>query len=75
MGATDKGESVGHTITSNIIKDFKGSVFPVNSTNDFIFGIKAYKSVVDIPQEIDLAVIVTRNTPVQQNPDFALGFG
>jgi 4-hydroxybutyrate---CoA ligase (ADP-forming) len=64
IGATDKVGSVGHAITSNIIKDFKGSVFPVNPTKDFVFGIKAYRSVVDIPQEIDLAVIVTRNTIV-----------
>jgi 4-hydroxybutyrate---CoA ligase (ADP-forming) len=64
IGATDKVGSVGHAITSNIIKDFKGSVFPVNPTKNFVFGIKAYRSVVDIPQEIDLAVIVTRNTIV-----------
>jgi len=64
IGASDKEGSVGHAITSNIIKDFKGSVFPVNPTKDFIFGMKAYKSVIDIPQEIDLAVIVTKNTTV-----------
>ncbi len=64
IGATDKEGSVGHAITSNIIKDFKGSVFPVNPAKDFVFGMKTYKSVVDIPQEIDLAIIVTRNTTV-----------
>ncbi|MDE1830365.1 MAG: acetate--CoA ligase family protein [Thaumarchaeota archaeon] len=64
IGATDKEESVGRAITSNIIKDFKGSVFPVNPTKDLIFGIQTYKSVVEIPHEIDLAVIVTRNTIV-----------
>ena len=64
IGASDKKGSVGHAITSNIIKDFKGSVFPVNPTKDKIFGMKAYKSVIDIPQEIDLAVIVTKNTTV-----------
>ena len=64
IGATDKEGSVGRAITSNIVKDFKGSVFPVNPTKDLIFGIKTYKSVVQVPQEVDLAVIVTRNTIV-----------
>ena len=64
IGATDKEGSVGRAITSNIVKDFKGSVFPVNPTKDLIFGIKTYKSVVEVPQEVDLAVIVTRNTIV-----------
>lgn len=64
IGATDKEGSVGHAITFNIVKDFKGTVFPVNPTKDLIFGMKAYKSVTEIPQEIDLAIIVTRNTVV-----------
>ncbi|PWU78790.1 MAG: acyl-CoA synthetase [Candidatus Nitrosopolaris wilkensis] len=64
IGATDKVGSVGHAITSNIVKDFKGSVFPVNPIKDFIFGMKTYKSVVEVPQEVELAVIVTRNTIV-----------
>ena len=64
IGATDKEGSVGRAISSNIVKDFKGSVFPVNPTKDLIFGIKTYKSVVEVPQEVDLAVIVTRNTIV-----------
>jgi acyl-CoA synthetase (NDP forming) len=50
IGATDKEGSVGRAITSNIVKDFKGSVFPVNPTKDLIFGIKTYKSVVEVPQ-------------------------
>ena len=29
IGASDKEGSVGHAITSNIIKDFKGSVFSI----------------------------------------------
>ncbi len=66
IGATDKEGSVGHAITSNIMKDFKGSVFPINPTKEVIFGKKAYKSILDVPQEIDLAVIVTRNTIVSK---------
>ena len=64
IGATDKEGSVGQAITSNIVKDFKGSVFPVNPTKDFIFGMKTYKTVVEVPQEVDSAVIVTKNTIV-----------
>lgn len=64
IGATDKEGSVGHAIISNIVRDFKGAVFPVNPAKDNVLGMKAYKSVMEIPQEIDLAVIVTKNTVV-----------
>ncbi|TVP39678.1 acetate--CoA ligase family protein [Candidatus Nitrosocosmicus arcticus] len=64
IGATDKVGSVGHAITSNIIKDFKGLVFPINPTKDFVLGVKTFKSVMDVPHEVELAVIVTKNTIV-----------
>jgi 4-hydroxybutyrate---CoA ligase (ADP-forming) len=75
IGATDKEGSVGRAIISNIVKDFKGSVFPVNPTEDLIFGIKTYKSVVEVQQEVDLAVIVTRNTIVPKILEELDGFG
>lgn len=64
IGATDKEGSVGHAITANILRDFKGTVFPVNPAKGNVLGMKAYKSVTEIPHEIDLAVIVTKNTVV-----------
>lgn len=64
IGASDKRGSVGATITSNIMNGFKGTVYPISPTRDTVFYKKAYKSVLDVPKPIDLAVIVIKNTLV-----------
>ncbi|KAF6243953.1 acyl-CoA synthetase [Nitrosopumilus sp. b1] len=64
IGASDKRGSVGRTITSNIMNGFKGTVFPISPTRPTVFYKKAYKTVLDVPKPIDLAVIVTKNTIV-----------
>ncbi|MGI0057057.1 MAG: 4-hydroxybutyrate--CoA ligase [Nitrosarchaeum sp.] len=61
IGASDKRGSVGATITSNIMNGFKGIVFPVSSTRPTVFYKTAYKSVLDIPKPVELAVIVINN--------------
>ena len=61
IGASDKRGSVGATITSNIMNGFKGIVFPVSPTRPTVFYKTAYKSVIDIPKPVDLAVIVINN--------------
>ncbi len=64
IGASDKRGSVGATITSNIMNGFKGTVYPISPSRDKVFYKKAYKSVLDVPKPIDLAVIVIKNTLV-----------
>src|SRR5574337_1096279 len=64
IGASDKEGSVGRAITSNILKGYTGNILPINPTRETIFDKKAYKSVLDVPEEIDLAVIVTKNDVV-----------
>jgi 4-hydroxybutyryl-CoA synthetase (ADP-forming) len=66
IGASDKEGSVGRAITSNIMKGYKGTIFPISPTRPTVFDKKAYKSVLDVPQPIDLAVVVTKNTIVPQ---------
>ncbi|ABK76672.1 acyl-CoA synthetase (NDP forming) [Cenarchaeum symbiosum A] len=62
IGASDKEGSVGRTITSNIMKGFTGTVYPISPTRQEVFGKKAFKTVLDVPGNIDLAVIVIKNT-------------
>ncbi|MEJ2260693.1 MAG: acetate--CoA ligase family protein [Nitrosopumilaceae archaeon] len=64
IGASDKRGSVGSTITSNIMNGFTGTVYPVSPTRETVFYKKAYKTVLDIPKTVDLAVIVIKNTLV-----------
>jgi 4-hydroxybutyryl-CoA synthetase (ADP-forming) len=61
IGASDKEGSVGRAITSNIMKGYTGKIFPISPTRDMVFDKKAYKNVLEVPEEIDLAVIVTKN--------------
>lgn len=60
IGATEKMGSVGRTVIWNLISSpFGGTVYPVNPKRQNILGIKAYPSIKDLPEEIDLAIIVT----------------
>lgn len=60
IGATEKQGSVGRTVIWNLISSpFGGTVYPVNPKRENILGIKAYPSIKDLPDQIDLAVIVT----------------
>ncbi len=64
IGASDKEGSVGRAITSNIMKGYTGKIFPISPTRETVFDKKAYKTVIDVPEEIDLAVIITKNDVV-----------
>ncbi|MDE1826291.1 MAG: acetate--CoA ligase family protein [Thaumarchaeota archaeon] len=64
IGASDKEGSVGRAITSNILKGYTGKIFPISPTRETVFDKKAYKSVLDVPDPIDLAVVVTKNDVV-----------
>ncbi len=60
VGATEKAGSVGRTIVWNLITNpFGGTVFPVNPKRSSILGIKAYPTLADVPEAIDLVVVVT----------------
>jgi acetyl coenzyme A synthetase (ADP forming)-like protein len=59
IGATDKPDKIGRVIMQNYLDvGFSGKIFPINVSNSgTILGLKAYKSVLDVKQSIDLAVI------------------
>ena len=60
IGATEKAGAVGRTILWNLISSpFGGIVYPVNPKRSSVLGIKAYPSLEHIPDQVDLAVIVT----------------
>jgi acetyltransferase len=66
IGATEKAGSVGRTVLWNLISSpFGGTVYPVNPNRPNVLGIRAYPKIADIPELIDLAVIVT---PAQTIP-------
>jgi acetyltransferase len=60
IGATENPGTVGRTVLWNLVTSpFGGTVYPVNPKRPSVLGVKAYPSVSDIPESVDLAVIIT----------------
>ncbi|MFP3872638.1 MAG: acetate--CoA ligase family protein [Candidatus Natronoplasma sp.] len=59
IGASRKEGKVGHKLLSNILgSGYEGEVYPVNPNGGEVLGKKLYESIEDVPEPIDLAVIV-----------------
>jgi acetyl coenzyme A synthetase (ADP forming)-like protein len=59
IGAGRKRGSIGGEVFHNLMDGgFNGPVYPVNPSADVVQSVHAYKSILDIPGEIDLTVIV-----------------
>jgi len=63
IGASEK-PGVGKAIFSNILSGYKGKIYPITPSSTSVAGIKAYKSVLDVDDDIDLAVVATPNRTV-----------
>ncbi len=57
IGASRDPEKPGHVILYNLRNSFNGPVYPVNPRADVILGMKAYPSILEVPDPVDLAVI------------------
>jgi acetyltransferase len=60
IGATDRQGSVGRAVLWSLVSSpFGGTVYPVSDKHASVLGIKAYQRVSEIPERVDLAVVVT----------------
>ena len=60
IGASERAGSVGRSVLWNLLSSpFGGTVFPVNAKRSNVLGIKAYPSLRDLPDKVDLVVVVT----------------
>jgi acetyltransferase len=60
IGATDRPGSVGRTLLWNLISNpFGGMVIPINPKRTSVLGIRAYPTIREAPEPVDLAVIAT----------------
>jgi acetyl coenzyme A synthetase (ADP forming)-like protein len=58
VGASRMPRKFGHVIFKNFVdSEFAGKTYPINPEAETILGLKAYPSIVDVPGELDLAVI------------------
>ena len=60
IGATDRLGAVGRTVLQNLLDPaFHGRVYPVNPQRSEVLGAKAYKSIGEVPEAVDLVVLAT----------------
>ncbi len=59
IGASTKEHTIGSDIMKRLQEyKFKGDIYPVNPKGGIIEGIQAYTSVLEVPGEVDLAIII-----------------
>jgi acetyltransferase len=65
IGATERAGTVGRTVLENLRHpSFQGKLYAVNSRHSEVCGLKAYRSISEVPERIDLAVVATPATSV-----------
>src|SRR5699024_629626 len=70
VGASRREETIGRQLVRNlVVGGFSGRVYVVNPAADAVAGMPAYKSVNDIPDRVDLAIIAV---PAEAVPDVVL---
>ncbi|MBW1833776.1 MAG: acetate--CoA ligase family protein [Deltaproteobacteria bacterium] len=59
VGASTTPGKVGHDIFANILKGgYKGILYPVNPNAKSVLSVRAYPNILDIPDDVDLAIII-----------------
>src|ERR1700760_3562756 len=57
IGASAENGKIGNSVMKNLINGgYQGAIYPIHPSADSIMGKKAYKSVKEVPGEIDVAV-------------------
>ncbi len=58
IGASNKPGSIGQLVFESVIKNnFSGVVYPVSVTSKVIMSVRAYSSLLEVPDDVDLAII------------------
>jgi acetyltransferase len=58
IGASEKPDSVGRALLENL-ESFHGRFFRINPSHDTLLGQKTFRSIRDVPEDVDFAVIAT----------------
>jgi acetyl coenzyme A synthetase (ADP forming)-like protein len=76
VGASPRRGSIGGELFRNILAgDFLGTVYPVNRRGDPVAGVRGYRSLAEIGDQIELAVICVPAQHVLSAAEEALGAG
>jgi acyl-CoA synthetase (NDP forming)/GNAT superfamily N-acetyltransferase len=76
IGASTDPSKIGHAVLANLLRaNFSGPVYPVNADARSVRGVRAYASVTDIPDPVDLAVVAIPAAGVDEVMDSCLEKG
>mgnify|MGYP001122161631 CR=1 FL=1 len=76
IGASTDPSKIGHAVFLNLLRgNFGGAVYPVNPDAPSVRGVRAYASVTDIPDEVDLAVVAVPAAGIDEVMDSCLAKG
>ena len=76
VGASRRRGSIGGELFRNVLAaDFSGAAYPVNRGGEPVAGVRAYRSVAEIPEAVDLAVIAVAAEAVLGAAEDALAAG
>jgi acetyltransferase len=65
VGASTSPDKLGYQVLHNIMQyGYEGAIYPINPTAPEILGLKAYASVLDCPDPVDLAVVLVPSKAV-----------
>lgn len=65
IGASRKPGKVGYELLKNLVEGgFSGRIYPVNPAADSVLGLKAYPSILDVDEKVDLTVVVVPSSLV-----------
>ncbi|NPC95284.1 GNAT family N-acetyltransferase [Nocardioides sp. zg-DK7169] len=66
IGASRRQDTIGQALVRNLVTgDFSGRVYAVNPSAAAVSGLPAYKSVMEIPDEVDVAIVAVPADAVQ----------
>jgi acetate---CoA ligase (ADP-forming) len=76
IGASPRTGSIGGELFRNVLRgEFRGAAFPVNRSGESVAGVRAYRSVTEIGESIDLAVVCLPGSAVLAAAEDALAAG
>ncbi len=76
IGASRRRGTIGGELFRNVIEaDFQGAAYPVNRDGGSVAGVRGYRSVDEIPDPVDLAVICVPAAGVVEAAEQALARG
>ncbi|MQF48813.1 hypothetical protein FIM08_02790 [SAR202 cluster bacterium AC-647-N09_OGT_505m] len=63
-GASESPDKTGHTYFKNVLENFQGKAYPINFRAPEVLGVPTYKSVRDLPENVDYVISAIPNRDI-----------